>query len=437
MRRCHGIELWPIGNGYGTPVEWNSIRSRPRPARRKPELGISPRLRVGTPHRSSHRCASTTSTSRTGERTLLREQPVLGDYRREDYIERRDWGHGSMAPGIPISLIHRAGVETPLLQSQDGTAPTSRRRTRFSVARLSLLDRGMVFAIAHVRGGGELGGLWYEGGKLLEEEHLHRFRLRCKLSRREWRHEAAESWWPRGQRRRAVDGAVANLAPELFAGILAQVPFVDPLTTILDPSLPLTVTEWDEWGNPGQQGRVLLHEVVFALREHRGQALSGDSGHDVVQRHPGLVRRNRRNGLPHSGIQRSTLIRSCSRSRCPPVTAGSAGATSVEGSRFQYAWLLATADREIGRTAHETEPTRRLTSQRWTPPGHLAGHTSGMAGQHVCFGVRYPDETLEEVERFRPAWWNAACRSRFWSHRGAGRLPAESDVATVAWLAAR
>ena len=106
----------------------------------------------------------------TGERTLLREQPVLGDYRPEDYVERRDWATAPDGALIPISIVHRAGLAFPAPTLLYGYgAYESCEDPRFSIARLSLLDRGMVFAVAHVRGGGELGRTWYEDGKLLRK----------------------------------------------------------------------------------------------------------------------------------------------------------------------------------------------------------------------------------------------------------------------------
>jgi oligopeptidase B len=188
----------------------------------------------------------------TGRLNLLKEQPVLGDYRREDYVERRDWATAPDGARVPVSIIHRGDLEFPAPALIYGYgAYEICEDPRFSIARLSLLDRGMVFVVAHVRGGGELGRLWYEHGKLLEKKHS--FTDFVTVAR-----HLVDTGLTRPQNLVAVGGsaggllvgAVANLAPELFAGILAQVPFVDPLTSILDPSLPLTVTEWDEWGNP-------------------------------------------------------------------------------------------------------------------------------------------------------------------------------------------
>ncbi|OBI13891.1 oligopeptidase B [Mycobacterium sp. E2462] len=188
----------------------------------------------------------------TGERTLLREQPVLVGYRPADYVERRDWAIADDGTRIPLSIVHRAGIEVPAPALLYGYgAYEICMDPSFSIARLSLLDRGMVFAIAHVRGGGEMGRLWYEDGKLLHKRNTFTDFVAAA------RH-LVDTEVTRPNRLVALGGsaggllvgAVANLAPELFAGIVAQVPFVDPLTTILDPSLPLTVTEWDEWGNP-------------------------------------------------------------------------------------------------------------------------------------------------------------------------------------------
>ncbi|OAN42252.1 oligopeptidase B [Mycolicibacterium iranicum] len=188
----------------------------------------------------------------TGERTLLREQPVLGDYRPEDYVERRDWAVASDGARVPISVIHRAGLRypAPVLLYGYG-AYESCEDPRFSIARLSLLDRGMIFAIAHVRGGGELGRPWYEHGKMLEKRNTFTDFISVGshlVGTDVTRPENMVAYG--GSAGGLLMGAVANMAPDLFAGILATVPFVDPLTTILDPSLPLTVTEWDEWGNP-------------------------------------------------------------------------------------------------------------------------------------------------------------------------------------------
>ncbi|GGM60855.1 oligopeptidase B [Micromonospora sonchi] len=195
----------------------------------------------------------------TRELTLLRRRPVLPGpdgrvYRPEDYEQHRDWALADDGTKVPISLVCRR--DTP----RDGSAPCviygygsyeASMDPWFSVGRLSLLDRGVVFAVAHVRGGGELGRRWYEQGKMLAKKNTFTDFVACA------RHLAKSGWTAPdrlvargGSAGGLLMGAVANLAPDAFTGVVAQVPFVDALSTILDPSLPLTITEWEEWGNP-------------------------------------------------------------------------------------------------------------------------------------------------------------------------------------------
>ncbi len=188
--------------------------------------------------------------------TLLKRTPVLGGFNPEDYLERRLWATGHDGEQIPISLVCRRdrapGRPLPLLLYGYGAYEAS-MDPYFSVARLSLLERGGAFAIAHVRGGGELGRRWYDTGKLAHKQNTFSDFISCA------RH-LIESGWATPDRLVAeggsagglLMGAVANQAPELFSGIVAAVPFVDTLTTMLDASLPLTVIEYDEWGNPEQ-----------------------------------------------------------------------------------------------------------------------------------------------------------------------------------------
>ncbi|GAB3218379.1 S9 family peptidase [Mycolicibacterium hippocampi] len=246
------IQLWPIHEeGYGQAQDITFDSELMSAGLSANPNWIAPKLRIGatsfvTPVRIYDLDLA------TGERTLLREQPVLGDYRPEDYVERRDWAVAHDGARVPISIIHRAGLQypAPVLLYGYG-AYESCEDPRFSIARLSLLDRGMMFAIAHVRGGGELGRPWYEHGKLLEKRNTFTDFITVAshlVGTEVTRPENLVAYG--GSAGGLLMGAVANLAPDLFAGILAAVPFVDPLTTILDPSLPLTVTEWDEWGNP-------------------------------------------------------------------------------------------------------------------------------------------------------------------------------------------
>jgi oligopeptidase B len=157
---------------------------------------------------------------------------------------------------------------TPLLLYGYGAYETS-IDPYFTISRLSLLDRGMGFAIAHVRGGGELGRHWYDQGKMLSKRNTFTDFVACA------RH-LAETGWTSADRLVAeggsagglLVGAVANLAPKAFAGIVADVPFVDALTTILDPELPLTVVEWEEWGNPLEDPEVYAYMKSYAPYEN-------------------------------------------------------------------------------------------------------------------------------------------------------------------------
>ncbi|RBO87537.1 S9 family peptidase [Nocardia puris] len=190
----------------------------------------------------------------TGALLLRKEQPVLGGYDAKDYVQHRDWAVADDGTRVPISLVWRADAVTegpkPLLLYGYGSYEASMDPT-FSVARLSLLDRGMVFAVAHVRGGGEMGRIWYEHGKTLTKKNTFTDFVSCARHLIDTGVTSPDLMVADGGSAGGLlMGAVANLAPELFRGILANVPFVDPLTSILDPSLPLTVIEWDEWGNP-------------------------------------------------------------------------------------------------------------------------------------------------------------------------------------------
>jgi len=195
----------------------------------------------------------------TGRLVLRKRQPVLPGpdgrpYDPADYEQHREWALADDGTRVPISLVCRAG--TP----RDGTAGAvlygygsyeASMDPWFSISRLSLLDRGVVFAVAHVRGGGELGRRWYEQGRLLAKKNTFTDFVAAA------RHLVKAGWTSHGalvarggSAGGLLMGAAANTAPEAFRAVVAQVPFVDPLTSILDPSLPLTVTEWEEWGNP-------------------------------------------------------------------------------------------------------------------------------------------------------------------------------------------
>jgi oligopeptidase B len=184
------------------------------------------------------------------ELILLKRRPVLGGYEPGDYEQFREWAITDDGTKIPVSIVAKKGTErpAPTVLYGYGSYETSIDPS-FSVARLSLLDRGLVFAVAHVRGGGEMGRRWYEEGKLTRKKNTFGDFVAAArhLKRSGWSREIVARGGSAGG---LLMGAVTNLAPETFAGVVAEVPFVDALNTILDPSLPLTVIEWDEWGDP-------------------------------------------------------------------------------------------------------------------------------------------------------------------------------------------
>ncbi|MBK5529946.1 S9 family peptidase [Pseudomonas sp. TH06] len=189
----------------------------------------------------------------SGEQTVLKETPVLGPFDADAYVSQRLWATAPDGTLVPISLVMKremVGKPVPLYLYGYGAYGSS-LDPWFSHARLSLLDRGMAFAIAHVRGGGELGEAWYRAGK---QEHKHNtfsdfiacaeFLILNGITTAE---KLAISGGSAGG---LLIGAVLNQRPDLFGVAIAEVPFVDVLNTMLDPELPLTVTEYDEWGNP-------------------------------------------------------------------------------------------------------------------------------------------------------------------------------------------
>jgi oligopeptidase B len=187
------------------------------------------------------------------ERTLVKQQLVPG-YEPARYESHRLWATAPDGVRVPVSVVHRRGLE------HDGSAPAVLYGygsyeisidPSFSSARVSLLDRGAVFAIAHIRGGGELGRRWYEDGKLEHKPNTFTDFIACAEHLVAERYTSPARLAARGGSAGGLlMGAVANLRPDLFRVIVAEVPFVDVVTTILDESLPLTVTEWEEWGNP-------------------------------------------------------------------------------------------------------------------------------------------------------------------------------------------
>ncbi|RCS59077.1 S9 family peptidase [Microbacterium sp. JB110] len=192
----------------------------------------------------------------TGELLLRKRAEVLGGYDAAEYDQRRVWVTAADGTRIPVSLVWKRSFGEPGSSARPvhlygyGSYEHS-IDPGFSVARLSELDRGILFAVAHVRGGGEMGRQWYESGKTLAKRNTFTdFVDVARFLSDEGYTSPDRIVAEGGSAGGLLMGAVANMAPDAFAGILADVPFVDALTSILDPSLPLTVIEWDEWGDP-------------------------------------------------------------------------------------------------------------------------------------------------------------------------------------------
>ena len=190
-------------------------------------------------------------------KTLLKQQEVLGGFDRDDYVTERFDAAARDGVAVPISLVYRKGFtpdgKSPLLLYAYGSYGSS-TDAYFSVSRLSLLDRGFVFAVAHVRGGEELGRRWYEDGKLLNKKNTFHDFIDCGKALVEKGYtDPARLYAMGGSAGGLLVGAVVNMAPALFHGAVAQVPFVDVVTTMLDTSIPLTTGEFDEWGDPREK----------------------------------------------------------------------------------------------------------------------------------------------------------------------------------------
>ncbi|WP_237197360.1 S9 family peptidase [Rothia nasimurium] len=189
----------------------------------------------------------------TDDLVLRRRTPVIG-YEPENYTAYRMWAPAADGAMIPLSVMHRADLdksrENPLIQYGYGSYESS-MDPYFSTARLSVLDRGVIFVVAHIRGGGEMGRAWYTEGKKLAKKNTFTDFIDATdfLASQAWV-DAARIGIMGGSAGGLLMGAVVNMAPEKYAACLAQVPFVDALTTILDPNLPLSALEWEEWGNP-------------------------------------------------------------------------------------------------------------------------------------------------------------------------------------------
>ncbi|MDT3776581.1 S9 family peptidase [Nitrospira sp. MA-1] len=193
----------------------------------------------------------------TREKILLKQEPVLGNFHISHYQTERLFAPAPDGTSIPISVVYRKGFVPdgthPLLLYGYGSYGASMDAS-FSSPRLSLLDRGFVYALAHIRGGEELGRQWYENGKLLSKKNTFTDFIACAEFLIRQGYAAPQKLFALGGSAGGLlMGAIMNMRPDLFHGVVAQVPFVDVVTTMLDPNIPLTTGEYDEWGDPNQQ----------------------------------------------------------------------------------------------------------------------------------------------------------------------------------------
>ncbi|MBT1169981.1 S9 family peptidase [Bifidobacterium sp. SO4] len=303
MTGDHGETLWQDGDGTGDTDDTASRDARPTDhtsssdgasddhlpgeTRRLYTIGIGGNPSYDAP-RMRYSFASYTRPGElheidpvTGRDTLLKRATVLGDFDPRNYMERRVWITARDGERIPVSLVwHRdfPAQDSPMFITGYGAYEIS-SDPGFSVSRLSMLDRGVLYAVPHIRGGGEMGRAWYEQGRRLNK--MHSFEDFVDATRAL---EAAHLADPRrtvangGSAGGLLMGAIANMAPECYAGIEADVPFVDALTSILDPDLPLTVTEWDEWGDPLHDPEVYRYMKSYTPYENAPEAPENAQG---------------------------------------------------------------------------------------------------------------------------------------------------------------
>ena len=190
----------------------------------------------------------------TKAKKLMKQQEVLGGYNAKDYVTERLYATAKDGTKIPLSLVYKKGFKkdgkAPLLLYAYGSYGSS-TDAGFSSTRLSLLNRGFVFAIAHIRGGQEMGRQWYEDGKMMKKKNTFTDFIDCGEFLVKEKYTSKEHLYAHGGSAGGLlMGAVTNMAPGLWHGVIAQVPFVDVVNTMLDENIPLTTNEFDEWGNP-------------------------------------------------------------------------------------------------------------------------------------------------------------------------------------------
>jgi oligopeptidase B len=194
---------------------------------------------------------------KTREKTLLKQEEVGGDFNPDNYMTERHYATARDGTKVPISLVYRKGLQkdgnNPLLLNGYGSYGSS-SDPNFRSDRLSLLDRGFVYAIAHIRGGSEMGRAWYEDGKLFHKKNTFTDFIDCAEYLIEQKFTNPDKLFAiGGSAGGLLMGAVVNMRPDLWKGVIAAVPWVDVITTMLDPNIPLTTSEYDEWGDPRQK----------------------------------------------------------------------------------------------------------------------------------------------------------------------------------------
>lgn len=193
----------------------------------------------------------------TGKRTLLKQQQVLGGYNKDNYTTERLFATAKDGTKIPVSIVYKKGLNkngnNPTLLYGYGSYGASMDAT-FGTTRLSLLDRGFVYAIAHIRGGQEMGREWYENGKMMKKINTFTDFIDCGEFLVKEKYTSPKHLYAQGGSAGGLlMGAIVNMKPELWNGVISQVPFVDVVNTMLDETIPLTTNEYDEWGNPNNK----------------------------------------------------------------------------------------------------------------------------------------------------------------------------------------
>jgi oligopeptidase B len=202
----------------------------------------------------------------TKDKKLMKQQEVLGGYEPKDYITERLWATSKDGTKVPVSIVYKKGFKkdgnAPLLLYGYGSYGAS-MDVYFSSTRLSLLNRGFAFAIAHIRGGQELGRLWYEDGKMMKKINTFDDFIACGEFLIKEKYTSSKHLYSEGGSAGGLlVGAIINMAPDLWNGVIAEVPFVDVVNTMLDESIPLTTNEFDEWGNPKEK------EAYFYMKSY-------------------------------------------------------------------------------------------------------------------------------------------------------------------------